>query len=407
MRASERPTVAAEGGDPSGARDPRPTAWRAPGDRDRLEPRGPRPARKTAANWRQLSIDGTHLITRPHPEACSSHDIASLAREVLDRCDRAASFTEATGRITRTFLCEAMRRLHEEVTRWMNAAGMDVHLDAAGNLIGHYEGSDPSWRVHIIGSHLDTVPDAGKYDGVLGVMLGIAAVQALEVEGCRSESMSSRSARKKAFATALRSWEAGRSAGHSTVGCWIDATERAFPMAEAFRAVRSRPGSNRRGGLSSPAHHGYLEVHIEQGPVLESLDMPLGVVEGIAGQSRLWVTLDGPRRARRHAADGGPAGCTRRGGRAGARGRATGTRVAGLRATVGSLSVCREPSMSCPGRRGFASTSATRTMKPRWRRSRRFVDVRRILGIPGVSRLPSRKKSIIRRSRLTCDSARA
>ena len=61
----------------------------------------------------------------------------------------------------------------------MNAAGMDVRLDAAGNLIGHYEGSDPELPVHVIGSHLDTVPDAGKYDGILGVMLGIAAVQAL------------------------------------------------------------------------------------------------------------------------------------------------------------------------------------------------------------------------------------
>ncbi len=62
----------------------------------------------------------------------------------------------------------------------MSAAGMDVHLDTAGNLIGHYEGTNASLPVHIIGSHLDTVPDAGKYDGVLGVLVGIAAVQAME-----------------------------------------------------------------------------------------------------------------------------------------------------------------------------------------------------------------------------------
>src|ERR1017187_6608145 len=125
------------------------------------------------------SVDETTLITRRHPKACSASALAALAHQVLARCDRAASYTEEPGKITRTFLSEPMRRLHEEVAGWMSAAGMSVQLDAAGNLIGRCEGTKPALPVLVIGSHLDTVPDAGKYDGALGVLLGVAAVQAL------------------------------------------------------------------------------------------------------------------------------------------------------------------------------------------------------------------------------------
>ena len=90
---------------------------------------------------------------------------------------RLALFSEEPDRITRTFLSEPMRRLHARLAQWMEEAGLNVRLDAAGNLIGRYEGTGPETRALAIGSHLDTVPNAGKYDGVLGVMLGLAAVQ--------------------------------------------------------------------------------------------------------------------------------------------------------------------------------------------------------------------------------------
>ena len=98
--------------------------------------------------------------------------------------------------------------------------------------------------------------------------------------------------RKKAFDTALHSWEAGRSADYSTAGCWTGAIETAsrWPMHSAHSVWIRRIGE-----AAYPAGRigRYLEVHIEQGPVLESLDMPIGVVEGIAGQSRLSVSLTG------------------------------------------------------------------------------------------------------------------
>ena len=72
-----------------------------------------------------------------------------------------------------------MRRLHGKLTEWMEEADLAVRTDPVGNLIGHYPGLRPESRVLMIGSHLDSVPDAGKYDGPLGVLLGLAAVQAL------------------------------------------------------------------------------------------------------------------------------------------------------------------------------------------------------------------------------------
>ena len=104
---------------------------------------------------------------------------SDLAAEVLARCDEVALFSEEPDKITRTFLSEPMRRLHGRLTEWMEEAGLSVRLDAAGNLIGRYDGLRPERPVLAIGSHLDTVPNAGKYDGVLGVLLGLAAVQAL------------------------------------------------------------------------------------------------------------------------------------------------------------------------------------------------------------------------------------
>src|SRR5690242_10856675 len=98
--------------------------------------------------------------------------LAALADEALARCDVLAAETERPGELTRTFLRPPMWRVHEHVTAWMRRAGMDARLDAAANLIGRRGGASPGAPALVIGSHLDTVPDAGRYDGILGVMLG-------------------------------------------------------------------------------------------------------------------------------------------------------------------------------------------------------------------------------------------
>src|ERR1700678_3089939 len=99
-----------------------------------------------------------------------------LANKVIGCCRELAQFTEEPGRTTRTFLSPPMRDVHRVLSDWMKRLGMRVWVDDAGNLRGLH-GRAPKRLV--IGSHLDTVPDAGAFDGVLGVVLGIALVEAL------------------------------------------------------------------------------------------------------------------------------------------------------------------------------------------------------------------------------------
>jgi len=99
------------------------------------------------------------------------------AQEIIDRCRALAELSEEPGRTTRTFLSLPMKQVHALAGKWMQDAGMQVQVDAAGNLRGVYLARQPGARRLLIGSHLDTVPDAGAFDGVLGVMLGIGLVE--------------------------------------------------------------------------------------------------------------------------------------------------------------------------------------------------------------------------------------
>jgi len=276
--------------------------------------------------------------------------LTALAVEALERCDEVASFSEEGGRVTRTFLCEPMGRLHRRLAGWMEAAGMQVHVDPAGNLIGHYAGLRAGEPALGIGSHLDTVPDAGKYDGVLGVLLGVAAVQAL-------------GGRRLPFGIELIAFseEEGVRYGVPFLGSLavcgrfdrrlLERTDAGgITMTEAFHDFGLDPA--RIGEAAYPAGRlfGYLEAHIEQGPVLDGLGAPVGVVEAIAGQSRIWVEFRG--RA-------GHAGTLPMEGRLDALTAAAelvleveqlARRTADLRATVGALSIAPGAVNVVPGR---------------------------------------------------------
>jgi allantoate deiminase len=217
----------------------------------------------------------------------------NLAAEVLARCDEVALFSEEPDKITRTFLSDPMRLLHGRMTHWMQEAGLSARIDAAGNLIGRYDGLRPDRPVLAIGSHLDTVPDAGKFDGVLGVLLGLAAVKGLrgrrlpfsidviafsEEEGIRY---------RAPFLGSLAA--AGRFDRQL-----LERTDAAgITMADAFRSFGLDPARIDEAAYPPGGLLGYLEVHIEQGPVLHGLAAPAGVVEAIAGQSRLWAEVRG------------------------------------------------------------------------------------------------------------------
>jgi allantoate deiminase len=220
-------------------------------------------------------------------------DVGLLAREVLEQCEVIARFSEEPDRVTRTFLCPAMQGVHDSLTGWMRAAGMTVRRDALGNLIGRYAAAVPDAPLLLIGSHLDSVPNAGKYDGVLGVLLGLAAVQAL-------------GGRRLPFAVDLLGFSEEEGIRYRTpylgsrAVCGrfdaglLERTDAAgVPLVDALRMFGLDPARIPEAAYQDEHLLGYLEAHIEQGPVLEAAQIPVGVVEAIAGQSRLWVSFHG------------------------------------------------------------------------------------------------------------------
>jgi allantoate deiminase len=214
------------------------------------------------------------------------------AATVMERCDILAACTEEPGRITRPFATEALRCAQEHVTDWMSQAGMTVRRDNIGNLRGRYEGTGAGTL--LLGSHLDSVRDAGKYDGPLGVLVAIAAVQRLHDAGTRLPY----ALEVLAFAD-----EEGLRFGSTYLGSRavvgklgeeeLQRTDEAgISMADAIREFGGNP-TKLADDHWSGRPIGYVEVHIEQGPVLESLGLPVGVVPAIAGQDRMRITFSG------------------------------------------------------------------------------------------------------------------
>ena len=213
----------------------------------------------------------------------------------MERCDALAAFTEDDGALTRRFATPALRHASDTVREWMAAAGMAEREDAAGNVIGRYEGSDPDAGALVLGSHLDTVPDAGRYDGALGVVVAIGAVARLAERGERLP-----------FALEVYAFsdEEGTRFGTAYLGsaavagrfdeAWLARRDGdGTTMADALRAYGCDPAALADARRDADGVIGYVEVHIEQGPVLEHADVPVGVVEGIAGQTRWEVELRG------------------------------------------------------------------------------------------------------------------
>jgi allantoate deiminase len=210
------------------------------------------------------------------------------ARTVLQRCEALARCSEEPGRITRRFGTPALAQARDLVAGWMRAAGLEPRLDAVGNLFGRREGPR---RTLLLGSHLDTVRDAGRYDGALGVLVALAAAErlrnaplpfALEVAAFADEE-------GVRFGTAFLG--SALVAGQFQEG-WLERRDGAgVRMADALSGSGGDPA-----GLAAPPRAdllGYFEVHIEQGPVLVEADVPIGVVEAISGQSRARVTFRG------------------------------------------------------------------------------------------------------------------
>ncbi len=217
------------------------------------------------------------------------------AREVMRRCDILGDISEEPERLTRRFATEPMRRANEAVAGWMRAAGMSVRQDAIGNLVARFEASVPDAKTLLLGSHLDSVRDAGKYDGPLGVLVALAAIERLAARGERLPY----AVELYAFADeeGLRYHTAylGSSvvAGSFDPALLARADADGIPMADAIRAFGGDPDRLAESARRRDDLLGYCEVHIEQGPVLEQRGFPVGVVSAIQGQSRIAITFSG------------------------------------------------------------------------------------------------------------------
>ena len=201
-------------------------------------------------------------------------------------------FSEDADGTRRTFLSAPMRDCHRELTSWVGPLGATARVDAAGNWRALYSAATPDAPRLLLGSHLDTVPNAGAYDGVLGVVLAIALLDALdgrhlsfgiEVVGFSEEE-----------GVRFRTPFIGSRAliGRLDEDLLSRQDVRGISVRRAIEDFGLNPGELSKAGLQDNTL-GYVEFHIEQGPVLEKLGQPLAVVEAIAGQSRLEFIFSG------------------------------------------------------------------------------------------------------------------
>lgn len=218
--------------------------------------------------------------------------------QIVARCRELAGVSEEPDRLTRRYATPAMARANALVGSWMREAGMTARLDAAGNLVGRRPGTSVlSGTTLLMGSHLDTVRDAGAFDGPLGVITAIAVVQRLREEGVMVpfaiDVLGFADEEGLRFGTAYLGSRAVAGTFDEALLGVVD--DEGISVGEALRTFGGDPAGAVAGGASRRGDRllGYVEVHMEQGPVLEQHGAPVGVVSGIAGATRAEVRFTG------------------------------------------------------------------------------------------------------------------
>jgi allantoate deiminase len=219
----------------------------------------------------------------------------SLDEEILRRIDQLAAISETPDQLTRVFLSSEHRAAADLILDWMRDAGMKAKLDAIGNVCGRFEGERPGLPSLMLGSHYDTVRDAGKWDGPLGLITAISCVADLHRRGRRLpfaiEVVGFADEEGARFAsTLLGSRAVAGTLDESVLGARDDnyVSMRVAMLQFGLDPDHIGAAARVRGELLA-----YLELHIEQGPVLEAENLPVGVVTAIAGATRLAVSLIG------------------------------------------------------------------------------------------------------------------
>jgi allantoate deiminase len=220
---------------------------------------------------------------------------APLGEEIVRRIGELGAISEEADKLTRIYLSKELRSAADLILGWMREAGMRAQMDAIGNVCGRYEGERPGLPCLMLGSHYDTVRDAGQWDGPLGVITAIACVGDLNRRG-------------KRLPFAIEVVGFADEEGVRFASTLLGSRAVAGTFDESVLSTRDRDGVAMRDALVrfglDPDHIGaaartrrellaYLELHIEQGPVLEAQDLPVGVVTAISGATRLAARLTG------------------------------------------------------------------------------------------------------------------
>lgn len=220
----------------------------------------------------------------------------SAADRIMDRIDELAAISESSHCLTRRFASQEHRRVNDLVANWMAAAGMSVQEDAIGNIIGRYEAKDNDKASAImLGSHLDTVVNAGRYDGMLGLLSALACVESLHERDQRLpyaiEVIGFADEEGVRFQSTYLGSRAVAGQFDSSVLQRTD--EDGVNFTDALRMFGSDVRDIPKAARKPEDIQAYLELHIEQGPVLENKAQAVGVVSSIAGATRLMVKLTG------------------------------------------------------------------------------------------------------------------
>lgn len=228
-------------------------------------------------------------------DAGNAANDASLGKEIVGRINELAAISEEGDKLTRIYLTKELREAGDVILGWMRGAGMSARLDAVGNVCGRYEGERPGAPCLMLGSHYDTVRDAGKWDGPLGVITAIACVADLNRRGKRLpfaiEVIGFADEEGVRFASTLLGSRAVAGTFDASV---LGARDRdGVSMRDAMTTFGLDP--DRIGAAARMRREllAYLELHIEQGPVLEAQNLPVGMVTAIAGATRLAARLSG------------------------------------------------------------------------------------------------------------------
>ncbi|WP_246738623.1 allantoate amidohydrolase [Bradyrhizobium sp. CCBAU 051011] len=218
-----------------------------------------------------------------------------LGDEIVSRINQLGAISETSDNLTRIFLSPEHRSAADLILSWMRDAGMAAHLDAIGNVCGRYEGERAGLPCLMLGSHYDTVRDAGKWDGPLGVITAIACVADLNRRGVRLpfavEIVGFADEEGVRFASTLLGSRAVAGTFDESV---LNTRDRdGVSMREALAQFGLDPDRIGAAARVRRELHAYVELHIEQGPVLEQQNIPVGVVTAIAGATRLAANLSG------------------------------------------------------------------------------------------------------------------